>query len=113
MGFHKIITTPHILAELSNLGIDTRAGRPFPHTATLLRLVSATRELWVDKDELLRNPGLAWLGVTDTGILELARRKRYLVVTDDFTLWNTLQASRCDAVNLNHIRGARWFGDQR
>lgn len=26
--FHRIITTPHILAELSNLAIDRRSGNP-------------------------------------------------------------------------------------
>lgn len=76
----------------------------------LLDVIRAAKELHVEKDELLTAEHLPTLGVTDTAIIQLARRKEYLVVTDDFALYGHLETFGCDVVNLNHLRTQRWFG---
>lgn len=106
--FHRVITTPHILAELSNLAVDKRNGKAAPYLSVLLELIRLAKELYVEKDVIVGTDYLPTLGVTDAAIVELARRKSYLVVTDDFPLTGYLQFFNCDVINLNHIRTARW-----
>ena len=111
--FARIITTPHILAELSNLALDGADLRRRPFVEMIIEVIRQTKELYVEKDAILETEYLTRIGVTDTGIVELARKKSYLVLTDDFPLSGYLQKYECDVVNLNHIRTARWFGQRR
>lgn len=46
-------------------------------------------------------------GLTDCGILELARNQ-YLVLTDDLKLAVHLQSQNIDTVNFNHLRTLNW-----
>ena len=110
--FQRIVTTPHILAELSNLAVERRGAKPPPYLPVLLDLIRASKELYVEKDVILGADYLPRLGVTDTAVIELARRKKYLVLTDDFPLFGYLQSFECEAINMNHVRTARWFGER-
>ncbi len=49
----------------------------------------------------------AKFGLTDAAIAEIAAKK-YLVLTDDFRLSQSLQAAGIDALNFNHVRDAYW-----
>lgn len=107
----RLITTPHILAEVSNLTLDhaPRTGPPF--LDALLGLIRAAHELYIEKDVILAQSVFGRYGVTDTGIIELALCHRYLVLTDDFPLAGYLQSRQCPVLNLNHIRTTHWFGE--
>ncbi len=107
-NFQKVIVTPHILAEVSNLSIPSKSDQPRSHVPTVLAVLRETRELYVEKDCILAEEYVARLGVTDAGIIKLAREQDYLVLTDDRPLTICLQQTGCDVVNLNDVRTALW-----
>ncbi|MEP7287962.1 MAG: PIN domain-containing protein [Chloroflexota bacterium] len=101
--FEKIITTPAILAEVSNL-----AGQLAEHlkptffdrfAMQITRLV----EIYTPSVELAALPQFKRFGLADTGILGLAKNN-YLVITQDFRLSQYLQNAAIDVLNFNHIR---------
>lgn len=105
--FDKVVTTPNILTEVSNL--SGQLGEPaksdyfkkFSSDITLLEEeYMASRDV-ADMQEFVR------FGLTDTGIVHLTRG-RYLVLTDDFRLSQYLRSAGVDVINFNHIRIAYW-----
>jgi rRNA-processing protein FCF1 len=106
--FRRIITTPHILSELSNLSLGIKGDRGIRYFATLVQALRQTREIHVEKDELLENGLLSKLGFTDLSILEAAKQHKYLVLTDDFPATGYLRSAGCTVVNLNQIREIVW-----
>jgi hypothetical protein len=106
--FQRLITTPHILAELSNLAINYKDRAP-PYLNDIVATIEETHELHVPKESVVRSASFPRLGVTDSGIAHLATQENYLVVTADLPLWLYLQSYQCDALNLNHLRSAEWL----
>ena len=105
--FDKIATTPHILTEVSNLSgqlaepARSEYFKKFSSDITLLEEENVASRDVATMQEFVR------FGLTDTGIIRLARG-RYLVLTDDFRLSQYLQSVGVDVVNFNHIRTANW-----
>lgn len=106
--FRRLVTTPHILSELTNLS----RGVPEPHLSgyfrRLIGVLRRAHEVHVHKDVLLSHARLPRFGFTDLSILEAAKRSKYLVLTDDFAAAGILRAERCDVINLNHLRQLYW-----
>lgn len=102
-GFEKIVATPHILTEVSNflgqLGGHARTGC----FELFARSIAVLHEGYVSSAELSRKPTFVKLGITDTSIIEVAAAP-YLVLTDDFRLYNYLADRRMDVLNFNHLR---------
>ena len=107
--FPRIVTTSHILAELCNLAIPHDVSHP-PYFKTLLDVILAAHELYVEKDAVVQSDAFPRLGFTDAAIIEIAKRERYLVLTDDFALHGYLVGLQRYAINLNHLRTGQWFG---
>ena len=105
--FDKVVTTPNILTEVSNL--SGQLGEPakshyfkkFSSDITLLEEEYVASKDVADMQEFVR------FGLTDTGIVHLTKGK-YLVLTDDFPLSQYLQSAGVDVINFNHIRIAYW-----
>ena len=106
--FHKLITTPHILAELSNLSLTMSSRRVAEYFSLVIGVLKRMKETYAQKDTLLQRTLLPKVGFTDLSILEAAKRYEYLVLTDDFKAAGLLQAVRCDVINLNHLRQMQW-----
>lgn len=104
--FGDIVTTPHILTEVSTL-----ASLHGPELISFRqRFQSAFREMEEFCDtsrEVVSDRSFPRLGLTDAAIT-LISRYNYLVLTDDLTLKITLQQRGVDAINFNHIRAANW-----
>ncbi len=97
--FDTIITTPHILTEVSNLSSQLGSG----YFAKFRQAVSVLREQSVPVMDILAMPEFPKFGITDTGIMHIAKNN-YLVITDDFRLSQYLQSVGIDTLNFNHIR---------
>lgn len=101
--FSKIVTTPNILTEVSNLlGQLTGPHRTglfaaFAHGITLLD------EHYVPSTEASAQDGFTRPGLTDAGICRLVER-RFPVLTDDLALAVRLRSLQVDVVNFNDIR---------
>lgn len=105
--FEKLITTPHILAEVSNLtnGLYGRKLQDF--YSTLKESLSTIIELHSPALDISRDYELSPYGLTDVGIIALAK-DNYLVLTDDLRVAGFAHQHCVDVVNFNHIREASW-----
>ncbi len=105
--FSKVVTTPNILTEVSNLAnplandLTSTFYKQFAHQITVLE------EHYIKSAKLSPMPQLAKLGLTDAGILDLAQGQ-YLVLTDDFRLVGHLEKQGIDVINFNHLRRINW-----
>lgn len=109
-GFRKVITTPHILAELSNLSFQMPKSKIREYFVYVVDFLRRAGEHYVKKDCMIGSDLLARVGFTDLGIIEAAKQGNYLVLTDDFETAGILRAVKRDVINLNWIRTAQWFG---
>lgn len=108
-GFSKIVVTPHILAETSNLvdvfNKDLKSA-PFVIIKRLLEQ-GVFDEINMPSIEVTNSPGFFLYGLTDSGLVELASN-RYLILTDDLKVANYAYTRSADIINFNHIRDYVW-----
>ena len=100
--FSRVITTPNILTEVSNLSnaiADAARVEYFKWFATQIALL---REEYIASNAAI-DSRWARFGLTDA-VIAVVARNGYLVLTDDFRLSNALQKDGIDAVNFNHLR---------
>jgi hypothetical protein len=67
------------------------------------QIIPHMRERSISGANLSRSPAFMPLGITDSCIFDLATTP-YLILTDDFHLYNRLEKQRVDVLNFNHIR---------
>ena len=105
--FTRVVTTPHVLTEVSTLALRL----PDTLHAEFRSLLRLAAENWTEKFRPARSitaePAFFQFGLTDTAISLLAP-SRYLVLTDDLPLAGLLQKRGVDVVNFNHIRTEAW-----
>jgi hypothetical protein len=102
--FDLLITTPHVLAEVSNLSRML----PEPLHADLgitfrALLNGPLSELYSPCSEIANDLNFPRFGLTDTAIAMIAP-KSHLVLTDDFSLYGLLSKRGVDVLNFNRIR---------
>jgi|ERR1035437_4824594 rRNA-processing protein FCF1 len=104
--FERIVTTPNILTEVSNLSNAIPESKKADYFAAF-----ASRVVLLDEQHVLSATALtsrwAKFGLTDAVIATIAKNQ-YLVLTDDFRLSQSLQSDGIDALNFNHLREAYW-----
>lgn len=109
LRFKKIIVTPQILAELSNLSCQMDKSRLGQYFSYFIEIIKKSEEIYINKNQLLEINLLSKFGITDLTINESAREYNYLVFTDDFKLFGYLSKNNIDAINLNYIRTELWL----
>ncbi len=107
-GFKEVLTTPHILTEVSGflnqLGNDLKPS----FYKTFSEQVELFREGYRESSEISKSSSFIKYGLTDTGIIEGAMKNELLVLTDDFSLSGYLNSLKVDAINFNNIRMLGW-----
>lgn len=105
--FEQVIITPNVMTEVSNL-MD-KIGEPERSRcfALLAQVIPQLSEFYLESQSIAANSGFTKFGLTDCGILDLAR-EQYLVLTDDLKLAVYLQREGVDVVNFNTIRVYNW-----
>lgn len=108
--FGKIIATPHILAEVSNLtnGLYGEQLEHFFHTLKR-SLNSIVVEVHRPAVEIAESYSLSPYGLADVGIMAVAK-DNYLVLTDDLRVASFALRHSVDVINFNHVRDAVWNG---
>jgi hypothetical protein len=100
--FQEIVTSPHILTEVSNLATIEE-----PELRTLRsnfhQIVQRTQEICEESRTGCADDAFPRFGLTDAAIRRTASRP-LLVLTDDLPLYHYLSTSGLDAINFNHIR---------
>ncbi len=101
--FDKIITTPNILTEVSNLSGQLEGNLKLAYFLSMVNIIGELEEQFTASHHLATQVEFAHFGLTDTGIAHLARGQ-YLVLTDDYRLAAHLLELGVDAINFNHLR---------
>ncbi len=99
--FPRRVTTPHILAEVSN-HLDNIDSRLLLAIRRVLKDWSPLRESWTPATSLMARVEFPALGLTDAAILQAARPKT-VVLTADRNLWAALAKSRLNALHYGDI----------
>jgi len=106
-GFEKIVTTPTILAEVSNFSNQLSEPLRTKYFESLQTELTLIQEHYVESGVLARRSVFVKFGLTDASIL-LSAKGAYLVLTDDFNLARYLQSQAVDVINFNNVRTLGW-----
>jgi hypothetical protein len=101
--FSRIVTTPHILTETSNLSGQFTGKSKDDYFAAFARQIEILDERQIPSKEIANKPHFRRFGLTDSVIVQLAQAK-ILVLSDDLCLCGFLEQSGVDVINFNHIR---------
>lgn len=99
--FRRMVTTPHILTEVSNLAILPKEDG-LRIRSLLKDSIEVIHELHEPSRVIAQNPHFRRLGLTDAAVSNLCRKT--LVLTSDLDLWYALSIEGFDAINFNHFR---------
>ncbi len=103
--FEKLIVTPHVLTEVSNmLGYLAEPAKTGCRVLLAQIINSVMQEKRTPGASLSEDPAFVPFGITDTSILDAAVGS-YLVLTDDLPLYAYLLAQGVEVLNFNEIRG--------
>jgi hypothetical protein len=105
--FEKLITTPNVLTEVSNLLGQLPNNLRSVFFVDFAKRLVLLEEHYSSSADISTTTHFDRLGLTDSGIAQLVEG-RYLVLTDDLSLYGFLQNRGIDAVNFNHIRQSAW-----
>jgi hypothetical protein len=99
--FHRTLTTPHILTEVSNLA--SLSGSELASVREVMKdFVEIMEELHEPSRVVVQDRAFHRLGITDAAISSACAG--LLVLTDDFDLYDSLGRRGIDAINFNHLR---------
>lgn len=106
--FERIITTPNILTEVSNLAgqlSEPMRERAFVALRTLTN--NSLDEEYRPSRELALEPSFPVLGLADASVIAAAD-KGITVLTDDLPLYARLSSAGVEAINFQHLRAGSW-----
>lgn len=85
--FSRIIVTPQILSEISNLA-KNQVGENFfkLFLENNIKILLDSHEEHTHKQIILENNKVFTLGITDAGIIETCKKTKNLLITEDFAL---------------------------
>jgi rRNA-processing protein FCF1 len=101
--FTKIITTPHVLTEVSNHCDKLKGKYRATYCESLIPLIKALKEETVEAATLCEREHFIDFGLADMAISEISS-SAYLVLTIDFDLVGHLKKRKIDVINFNHMR---------
>jgi hypothetical protein len=97
----RLLTTPHVATEVSNLTGDLFSDQRF--VILFRRFLQLSPESYCQAATVVNLVRWERLGLTDTALCYLGRRRR-LVLTDDLALAFSLEQERENVINFNHLR---------
>lgn len=101
--FAQVLTTSHILTEVSNLAGQLSTHFKPDFFTIFAEGITRVDERQVAGKEIAARQEFVRFGLTDTALISLAQ-KSCLVLTTDFPLANYLQSLGMDVINFNHFR---------
>lgn len=97
-------TTPHVLAEASNLLGQLNGDKSIKARTRLAAYVRNAKEVHVSAAEIVKTPVYCKLGLTDAGLVMLARQEDCAVFTADLPLYHYASNLKIEIVNFNHLK---------
>jgi len=105
--FSRIVTTPNILSEVNSLSGQLGEPRRTAYFLDFARRIQPLDERYLPSSGIAEAECFPRLGLTDSGILQLAK-DNYLVLTDDAKLSHYLADADVDSINFEHLRFIEW-----
>jgi len=103
-SFGWICTTPHVVAEVSNLLDWLDDTRKSEASRRLAAYVHNAKEVHVEAAEIVKTQIYSKLGITDAGLVMLAKQESCTVFTADLPLYHYASNLSVEIVNFNHLR---------
>ena len=104
----RLITTPHILAELSNQ-LKFKGDLRDEFLSLFEHQVQLLDERHCEGKRICASPAFRDLGITDTGITLLADEGPS-IITADLDLYSCLVRAKASVLNFNHFRVGALYG---
>jgi hypothetical protein len=110
-SFTILLTTPHVLTEVSNLANSLPSTYKQDWNLNLETLIASARhpvgmrESWTPAAELVESPDFSAFGITDAALSRLSAEA--LIVTDDYRLSGALRSRGVLALNFRDVRYLR------
>lgn len=101
--FDLVVTTPHVLTEVSNLAGRLPARMHVPFRTFFANVIKQLAERNASAADLSMAPHFVRFGMADTAISRIAPGK-YFVLTEEVALYSLLSANGVDVMNFNHVR---------
>lgn len=105
--FPTIVTTPHILAEVSNLSAQIHGSAIPGLRSAFAGRIQLLDERYCTGRQAVADRHFGRLGITDAGVLTLCQ-EHFLVLTTDATLATVLQSRGRDAINFRNFSPLSW-----
>jgi len=105
--FSKLLTTAHVLTEVSNLSAKLEKKLLFSFRDMFKQIIEIVDERSCTAKDAAANRYFPKLGLTDAAILALGDRQ-FLLLTADADLASVASATGGDALNFNHLRPVAW-----
>lgn len=105
--FNRLLTTPNILTEVSNLAGQLPDHWKFDYFRLFAKEIQVFDEKYFQSAEIANQPGFVKYGLTDIAI-SLIAQEGCLVLTVDAPLYQYLQSRKIKTLNFNHIRQYNW-----
>jgi hypothetical protein len=105
--FGKLVATPHVLSQVSDL--TDLSGKERGEIRRLFKLLveEQIEESYDPSSLLVCDPVFNEHGLADSAVAKVGSRG-ILVLTADNNLFGELQRRNMDAVNFNHVRPIEW-----
>ena len=103
--FKRVVTTPNILTEVSNLSGQIGDPARTAYFREFAQGIETLEEHFVESKIASQMDLFPKLGLTDSAIFQCARGQ-FLVLTDDSTLYWVTERSGIDVINFTHLRQA-------
>ena len=107
--FQRIVTTPNVMTEVSNLAgaLDQGSRREFFAHWRDVAGAALADERYVESEAARQAPSFPRLGITDAAIEVLAGRGNG-ILTDDLPLYVQLSEHGRHVLNFTHLRALAW-----
>lgn len=106
--FTGLLTTPHIITEVSNLLGKERDDIQRIGREAVVEYLAKCNERSDSSAELTSRPEFNRLGITDVAIAAAAVNATVLVLTADLPLYLHCARSGLNVANFNHVRQGAW-----
>ena len=103
----RLVTTPNVLTEVSNLAGQLPEDIANEFRGEFRLAVKKLDERLIKSGDVVEDEAFLRLGLTDGAIIHLARQK-ILVLTDDFPLYAQLIKENLPAINFTHVRASAY-----
>ena len=102
-SFTKLVTTPNILTEVSNLSPKLSGDTKTNYFNSYSNEVTLLTEYYSPSYDICSQVYFEKFGLTDAGMIQLVTNE-YLVLSDDLKLVHFMQGNRIGAINFHYLK---------